>query len=218
MDNRTQRKVFECFYCGAVWMRLDNKGQQSKWCGMRCQELGKHGARRTCQRCGLDYFGVGKMFCSRVCARSGELGRGKAIPRASMRKAYLARDWPEVRRSIEAASIPQPNGCLIWSGQLDRWGYGVLQAANRTIGVHRMMLEAKHGASLGSQVAHHTCASTACVNPDHLQPVTHAANVAEMHARRSYIARITALETALSEASPGHPLLSLIPVNLSEGA
>jgi heme oxygenase len=70
----------------------------------------------------------------------------------------------------------------------------------------------KHGASLGSQAAHHACANTTCVNPDHLQPVTHRENIAEMMARKAYVARIRELEAALTEIQPSHPLLSVIAV------
>ena len=78
--------------------------------------------------------------------------------------------------------------------------------------MHRAVLEAKEGAILGSQAAHHKCANSHCVNPDHLQPVTHRENAAEMMARKSLTARIRELEVALGEVAPGHELLKVIPV------
>jgi hypothetical protein len=56
------------------------------------------------------------------------------------------------------------------------------------------------------------CANSACVNPDHLQPVTHRENVAEMMARQSLLARIRELEARLAEVAPGDPLLDVIDV------
>lgn len=74
--------------------------------------------------------------------------------------------------------------------------------------VHRLTLEAKHRAPLGSQAAHHMCANSTCVNPDHLQPVSHNENTAEMMQRQYYVARIRELEDALASLSPEHVLLT----------
>jgi len=78
--------------------------------------------------------------------------------------------------------------------------------------IHRAVVEASYGRPLGSQHAHHKCANRRCVNPDHLQPVTHRENAAEMLARQSLLSRIAELEEALRETSPHHPLLAHIPV------
>ena len=75
-----------------------------------------------------------------------------------------------------------------------------------------MSLEAKHEAPLGSQAAHHICANTKCVNPEHLQPVTHRDNIAEMLARHSYLKRIAELEEAIKELAPNHEVLNRVPI------
>ena len=58
---------------------------------------------------------------------------------------------------------------------------------------------------------HHACANRACCNPDHLRVVTPAENAAEMFERNSYIRRIAALEAALAELDPTHPLMVAAP-------
>ena len=78
--------------------------------------------------------------------------------------------------------------------------------------VRRRVLEAKECAPLGSQAAHHKCANTKCVNPDHLQPVTHRENTAEMLARKSLVSRVRELEAELARLDPGNDLLDLVPV------
>lgn len=75
------------------------------------------------------------------------------------------------------------------------------------------MLEAKLDAPLGTQAAHHVCANSKCINPEHLVPATNAANIAEMKARASYIARIDELEAALAQIAPSHELLRAAPVS-----
>lgn len=103
----------------------------------------------------------------------------------------------------------------MWQG-LHKDGYPTIRwsvnSRKRTQSLHRLVLEAKHQASLGSQAAHHVCANTMCVNPDHLQPVTHRDNVAEMLARQAYVSRIRELEEALSVVDPSHPLLQVVAV------
>ena len=78
--------------------------------------------------------------------------------------------------------------------------------------LYRRVLEAKEGAPLGSQAAHHKCANTKCVNPDHLQPVTHRENTAEMLARKSLVSRVRELEAELARLDPGNDLLDRVPV------
>jgi hypothetical protein len=102
------------------------------------------------------------------------------------------------------------NGCWIWP-TLDKAGkYPATPVAGKPL--HRAVVEVKHGKPLGSQHAHHICAVTACVNPDHLQPVTHRDNVAEMLQRHTYLNRIGDLERALAALDPSHPLLAVIKV------
>ena len=61
--------------------------------------------------------------------------------------------------------------------------------------------------------AHHKCANTACVNPNHLEPATAAENSLEMLARNSYLARIAELEGVIAELAPGHEVLTRVPTN-----
>ena len=82
----------------------------------------------------------------------------------------------------------------------------------KVVMVHRISLEAKIGAPLGVQAAHHMCANTRCVNPEHLQPVTHRENIAEMLARNSYIRRIRELEDVIRSSDPTNPVLDRVPM------
>ena len=75
-----------------------------------------------------------------------------------------------------------------------------------------MAAELNAGKPLGSQPAHHKCGVPACVNPDHLVPVTHAENIGEMLARKYFVTRVRELEAALRELDEDHPLLKVIGV------
>lgn len=131
--------------------------------------------------------------------------------RSMLRKAYEDGDHTHFIAEVRRRTKLTPDGCWEWQGRINN-GYPERKLGGTWIAVHRAVLEAKHGQPLGSQAAHHKCANSKCVNPDHLQPVTHRENIAEMLARKSYITRIQELEDALRELNPGHPLLNMIPV------
>jgi len=94
-----------------------------------------------------------------------------------------------------------------WQGTV-KDAYPAVTVAGRVRAVHRLVLEAHLGASLGTQPAHHICANSVCVNPLHLQAVTHRENVAEMLARTYLVRRIGELEAALALVAPHHTLLT----------
>ena len=127
--------------------------------------------------------------------------------RGAMRRAVEDGDQPGVIAAIRASvQVSSELGCWNWQRQL-KDGYAVALIGKRYVAVHRLALEAALGKPLGKQAAHHKCANAACVNPDHLQPVTARENMAEMLARTYLESRIRDLEAALALTQPEHPLL-----------
>jgi len=131
--------------------------------------------------------------------------------RGALRAALEDHNYPAFIEALKAKVAVDPKGCWVWQGR-NKNDYPIATIKGESLGVHRVVLEAKHGKPLGSQAAHHKCANSMCVNPDHLQPVTHRDNVAEMLARHSYLKRINELEEALAAHNPNHPLLNHIAV------
>lgn len=127
--------------------------------------------------------------------------------RGPLRRALEDGDPAAVMAAIKRDCDVRPSGCWEWTRKLHASGYAVVTIAGRMRQVHRLALEAKLGQPLGKQAAHHTCANSFCVNPDHLQPVTHIENAAEMLARRYMEQRIRDLEEALAALDPSHALL-----------
>lgn len=178
---------------------------------------------RECSSCGKQLKGQYRAANSESTCKACRTipKQRKSKPPKQLTIPFDSRSW--LRRSVEdgdragtiaaikSDSLVAPSGCWIWQRQV-KGGYGQANFSGRMVAIHRLALEAKHGAPLGTQQAHHVCANRLCVNPDHLQPVTHMANMAEMQARNSYLARIEELETALATLDPAHPLLDLIPV------
>jgi len=133
----------------------------------------------------------------------------KPAPRemhSAVRVAFEDGDYPAFIDAIRSRVTSTESGCWEWQGQMKK-GYPELTMGKQRKQVHRLVLEKREGAPLGVLSAHHMCANSKCVNPDHLQPITHRENTAEMLARTSLEARIDELEMALSALAPSHPAL-----------
>lgn len=78
--------------------------------------------------------------------------------------------------TVALRSSPDSNGCWIWSGRMDRDGYGRLDVAGRNVLAHRLSYEASVGPIPGDLTLDHLCRVTACVNPAHLEPVSRGEN------------------------------------------
>ena len=167
---------------------------------------------RECAACSteFDYSIRASKYCSTEC--SGEYMRNLALEsRSPLRKVYEDGTPDQVLEVIKEESAITEDGCWEWK-QLDSTGYPRAKIGGKHIAVHRLSLEAKHEAPLGSQAAHHMCANAKCVNPEHLQPVTHRENTAEMLARHSYLDRIAELEEVIRTLDPGHEVLNRVPI------
>ena len=162
---------------------------------------------KPCKWCLALHVGTAQ-YCSDECRTMGVEAYAQSL-RCPLRVALKNGDLTSVVVELRKQSLVNDEGCWLWP-KVDNDGYPCRTTRDRSL--HRQVLEAKHGQPLGSQAAHHVCANRACVNPDHLQPVTHRDNIAEMLARRSYVARIQELKQALAECAPDHPLLTHISV------
>ena len=127
-------------------------------------------------------------------------------PVEAVRAAIAAEDYPALKTALQAACRIEGE-CWIWPHTNHR---GYPNVSPREWGLHRRVVELEHGKPLGKQHAHHTCGVRACVNPDHLEPASRRANIAEMQERRTYRRRIAELEAALRELAPNHPTLNVI--------
>lgn len=93
-------------------------------------------------------------------------------------------DDPRLPPAFWKLVIPEPNsGCWLFlrGGTID--GYGSFQIAKgRTIAAHRFIVKAE-GRCIDGLVVDHRCETKLCVNPDHLDVVTHAANTRRFYKR-----------------------------------
>lgn len=95
------------------------------------------------------------------------------------------------------------SSCWFWIGALkDEQGYGSFQLGKRrSVRAHVFAFTQARGPVPVGLELDHLCRVRCCVNPDHLEPVTHRENVlrgeglAAQHARRTHCKRGHTLET-----------------------
>ena len=67
--------------------------------------------------------------------------------------------------------------CWMWAGRLDKDGYGLFRVAGRDVRAYAFAYEMWIGSVPEGLEIDHTCRYRACVNPAHLEAVTHRENV-----------------------------------------
>lgn len=95
---------------------------------------------------------------------------------------------------------PEPTtGCWLWSGYIDRGGYGryALGERNQT-GAHRLTYEFLVGPIPKRLAIDHLCRTPACCNPEHLEPVTNKVNVLRSEG-------LAAINSRKTHCVKGHP-------------
>jgi len=73
-------------------------------------------------------------------------------------------------------TVDSGTGCWLWAGSLQPNGYGHLTIQNRQVLAHCYTYERLRGPIPDGYELDHLCRNPRCINPDHLEPVTHAEN------------------------------------------
>lgn len=116
-------------------------------------------------------------------------------------------------RIVARIEFDTNGGCWLWSGAVDEFGYGRINIDGRNTKAHRTSYREFLGQIPPGLELLHKCDTPCCVNPGHLIPGSHAANMADMAGKgradskrgsRNATAKITpelAREIRLSSAS-----------------
>ena len=75
-------------------------------------------------------------------------------------------------------------GCLLWTGDINRGGYGRLRWRGRYHSAHRLAYEVAIGPIPEGMKVLHRCNAPSCINPDHLLLGTNADKVARARMAR----------------------------------
>jgi hypothetical protein len=92
------------------------------------------------------------------------------------------RFWAKVDRRA-------PDECWPWLASTLPSGYGQIRRGSTTAYAHRVAYELERGPIPYGLVLDHHCRTPACVNPAHLEPVTHRENCARGMAPGQILAR-----------------------------
>ena len=82
--------------------------------------------------------------------------------------------WDRVWSKVDVAGW---YSCWEWTGAVTSRGYGEIHDDGHMRQAHRVVYELLVGPILDGLDLDHLCRNRRCVNPDHLQPVTHRENM-----------------------------------------
>jgi hypothetical protein len=102
-----------------------------------------------------------------------------------------SRFWPKVNKT---------DTCWLWAAGRTTLGYGMFWDGKRVVCAHRFAYELLVGPVEPGRELDHTCRVPSCVNPKHLEPVTHRVNVGRGEAG----AKSAAQQRAKTHCPRGH--------------
>jgi hypothetical protein len=98
---------------------------------------------------------------------------GRLLPRL---KSVLARLMRKSHAKKKPYVLIHDDGCWYWLRSKIK-GYGTLSIQNKPHKAHRFIYESLKGHIPDGLTLDHRCRNRACVNPDHLEPVTNRINI-----------------------------------------
>jgi hypothetical protein len=102
------------------------------------------------------------------------------------------RFWAKVdKRGPMSEHRPDLGACWVWTGGKDRLGYGHFWLDRSHVLAHRFAYELLVGPIAGSLEMDHLCRVRHCVNPHHLEQVTHRVNTLRGTCPSAQAARVT---------------------------
>lgn len=99
---------------------------------------------------------------------------------------------PDPASRFERWVVREPSGCWRWTGRTNNHGYGVFAIRQRHTYAHRWSYEQFVGTIPAGLELDHLCRNPSCVNPAHLEAVSHRVNtlrgdsMSARHARRTH--------------------------------
>lgn len=91
-------------------------------------------------------------------------------------------------------------GCWVWQRFKDSQGYGWIKRGGKRHPAHRLMYEQVHGPVPDGLEIDHLCRNESCVNPEHLEAVTHTQNMRRSSNTKLSIEDVVAIKVSHERA------------------
>lgn len=115
---------------------------------------------------------------------------------------------PAWTRFWSKIALPNERGCMLWMGRPSSAGYGRIRIDGELFYAHRISYELAYGEIPAGLEIDHLCRVRHCVAPDHLEVVTHRANMlrgntpSARHAAKTHCPRGHAYDEANTSYAP----------------
>jgi len=163
----TRSKSNTCRDCGAA-LSYGTRGRLCRQCWVELQSAGEGPNPPGLCQCGC---GRHTSLAKQTCRATGTV-RGKPV---RFIQGHYSLKTQERYRVEDRGYSGGP--CWIWQRHINDQGYGVIRGADRQSRAHRVVYEEMIGPIPEGLELDHLCRVRSCVNPAHLEPVTHAENM-----------------------------------------
>jgi hypothetical protein len=119
-----------------------------------------------------------------LCVNPDHLEAVSPSENLKRRRPHTNKKDPAPARDRFWKRIDVRDGHWFWTAKVDKNGYGVFYAENKTWQAHRWAALYVGGMSIDGLEVDHLCQERSCVNPYHLQPITSAEHHLRTGARR----------------------------------
>lgn len=144
--------------------------------------------RETCHECRAQFWSNAAArtvpppnpsgLCLCGCGQPTTIARGSDFARGRVKgepvRYIIGHNGPD--RSRPYYTVDPVTRCWVWQRRINADGYGEITAGGRSWKAHQWFYRQHHGAVPKGMDLDHLCRNRACVNPDHLEPVTKFVN------------------------------------------